>query len=39
MNNEPVAWMQDRSDLYVSDRPDDYHTIALYKYPKKELLK
>lgn len=30
---EPVAWMQDSIELYVKDRPDNWHTIPLYAAP------
>ena len=30
---EPVAWMQDRNDLYVADQRDKYYTIPLYAAP------
>ena len=27
---EPVAWMQNSSELYVHDRPTIYYTVPLY---------
>ena len=30
---EPVAWMQDRNDLYVADQRDKYYTVPLYAAP------
>ena len=35
MNNEPVAWMQNHTDLYVASEPDPYYTIPLYDHPAK----
>ena len=33
---EPVAWMQDSIELYVKDRPDNWHTIPLYTAPQPD---
>jgi len=35
MKQEPVAWMEDSIELYVSDRPSHIHTIPLYTAPKE----
>ena len=37
MNNEPVAWMQNHTDLYVASEPDQYYTIPLYTHPAKTI--